>query len=129
MKNPIIFFLLLLTYSTTAQECYWQQRVEYTMDIDFNVNNSQYTGNQKLTYFNNSPDMLTDVYFHLYPNAFQPGSMMDVRSSTIEDPDPRVGTRISTLKPEDQGFIEIKSLKLNGNALSYVVSGTILQVK
>ena len=129
MKNLIIFALSLVSFSAAAQHGYWQQRVEYIMDIDFNINNSQYTGNQKLTYFNNSPDTLVNVYFHLYPNAFQPGSMMDVRSSTIEDPDPRVGKRISTLKPEDQGFLKINSLKLNGNALSYTVSETILEVK
>ena len=34
------------------------------------------------------------MYYHLYFNAFQPGSMMDVRSRTIEDPDRRVLDRI-----------------------------------
>jgi len=49
------------------------------MNIDMNTNNYQYKGDQTLVYTNNSPDVLTRVYYHLYFNAFQPGSEMDVR--------------------------------------------------
>merc|ERR1712137_730361 len=51
------------------------------------VNNYQYQGKQTLVYTNNSPDVLNKVFYHLYFNAFQPGSEMDVRSRNIEDPD------------------------------------------
>src|SRR5690606_2522463 len=129
MKFTSVFILSLLSFSAIAQHGYWQQRAEYSMDIDFNVENHQYSGIQKITYFNNSPDTLTNVYFHLYLNAFQPGSMMDVHSRTISDPDPRVGSRISALTPEEQGFLRINSLSMNGSSLEYEVSGTILEVK
>ncbi|NEN25470.1 M1 family metallopeptidase [Cryomorpha ignava] len=128
MKFTSLFILSFLSLSAIAQHGYWQQRAEYTMDIDFNAENNQYSGNQELTYFNNSPDTLVAVYFHLYPNAFQPGSMMDVRSRSIEDPDSRVGSRIAALTPEEQGFIKVNSLEMNGNSLDYEVSGTILEV-
>ncbi|AJR02929.1 M1 family metallopeptidase [Siansivirga zeaxanthinifaciens] len=107
---------------------YWQQHVDYTMDIDMNVNNYQYKGTQKLVYTNNSPDVLTHVYYHLYFNAFQPGSEMDVRSLTIADPDPRVGDRISKLNPDEIGYIKVKSLKQNGKKLKYETAGTVLEV-
>ncbi|MFT4982127.1 MAG: hypothetical protein ACI9UR_001993, partial [Bacteroidia bacterium] len=74
------------------------------MEIDMDVEKNQYTGKQKLVYSNNSPDVLTKVFYHLYFNAFQPGSMMDIRSRTIADPDPRVGERISRLQPEEIGY-------------------------
>src|SRR5690606_35061986 len=86
------------------------------------------TGQQKLTYYNNSPDTLDKVYYHLYFNAFQPGSMMDVRSRNIVDPDPRVTDRISKLKPDEIGFQHIQSLKQNGRKISWHVDGTILEV-
>ena len=35
------------------------------------------SGNEQLTYWNNSPDTLEYVYFHLFQNAFQPGSYLD----------------------------------------------------
>tara|TARA_B100001027_G_scaffold40053_1_gene25374 strand:+ start:1 stop:1686 length:1686 start_codon:yes stop_codon:yes gene_type:complete len=67
---------------------------------------------------------------HLYYNAFQPGSMMDVRSRTIEDPDSRVRDRISTLSPSEIGFQKIKNVKDgNGNSLSFHEDGTILEIK
>ncbi len=71
--------ILTITISF-AQPNRWQQRVKYLMDIDMNVETNQFTGKQKLEYWNNSPDTLTKVFYHLYFNAFQPGSMMDTRS-------------------------------------------------
>ena len=81
----------------------WQQRGEYTMNVDFDHTQHQYKGTQRLVYYNNSPDALDKVFFHLYMNAFQPGSSMDERSRTIIDPDPRVGDRISKLRPNEIG--------------------------
>ena len=46
MKFTSVFILSLLTFSAFAQHGYWQQRVEYSMDIDFNVENHQYAGKQ-----------------------------------------------------------------------------------
>ena len=119
---------------------YWQQHVNYTMDIDMDVNNYQYKGKQTLVYTNNSPDVLHKVFYHLYFNAFQPGSEMDARLQTIKDPDRRmvtnIGTkknpiyesRISKLKPNEIGFIKVNSLQQNGQSISYKVEGTILEV-
>lgn len=108
---------------------YWQQHVDYTMDIDVNVNTHQYKGTQKLVYTNNSPDNLDRVFYHLYFNAFQPGSQMDVRSLNIKDPDGRVRDRISKLKPDEIGYIKVKNLKQNGVAVRHETVGTILEVQ
>lgn len=108
---------------------YWQQQVDYTMDIDMDVNNYQYKGKQQLVYTNNSPDDLDRVFYHLYFNAFQPGSQMDVRSLNIADPDRRVGDRISKLKPNEIGYIKVNSLKQDGAAVTYETVGTILEVQ
>ncbi|WP_136482722.1 M1 family metallopeptidase [Cognatitamlana onchidii] len=114
--------------SQTSKSTYWQQHVDYTMDIDMDVNTYQYKGKQTLVYTNNSPDVLNKVFYHLYFNAFQPGSEMDVRSRTIEDPDPRVGNRISQLKPDEIGYINVISLKQNDTNLNYETVGTVLEV-
>jgi len=108
---------------------YWQQHVDYTMDIDVNVNTHQYKGTQKLVYTNNSPDNLDRVFYHLYFNAFQPGSQMDVRSLNIKDPDGRVRDRISKLKPDEIGYIKVNNLKQNGVAVRHETVGTILEVQ
>lgn len=108
---------------------YWQQQVEYLMDVDFNVQKHQFTGTQRIKYTNNSPDVLQKVFYHLYYNAFQPGSMMDVRSRTIEDADRRVMDRIHKLAENEQGWHRIKSLTCNGQAVSFTVEGTVLEAQ
>ena len=123
-----LFVLMLQCNQLFAQSDRWQQRVKYQMDIDFDVTKHQYKGVQKLVYTNNSPDTLTKVFYHLYLNAFQPGSQMDVRSRSISDPDSRVKDRISKLSPSETGYEKILSLKQNGKALKYAVVGTILEV-
>ncbi len=107
---------------------YWQQHVDYKMEIDVDVDNYQYKGKQELVYTNNSPDTLYRVFYHLHLNAFQPGSEMDVRSRTIADPDRRVGDRISKLQPNEIGYIKVKSLLQNGTPVQNKTVGTILEV-
>jgi hypothetical protein len=108
---------------------YWQQHVDYTMDVKMDVNTFNYEGTQKLIYTNNSPDNLEQVFYHLFYNAFQPGSEMDVRSMTIADADTRVGDRISKLQKEDFGFLNVVSLTQNKIPLKYTTSGTVLEVQ
>jgi hypothetical protein len=128
MKNLTLALVLLSLYCH-GQENYWQQAVDYKMDIDFEVQNHTFTGNQELTYTNNSPDTLFNVYYHLYFNAFQPNSMMDVRSRNLPDPDRRVMDRISKLTDEEIGYLKVGSLTQDGQKLGYKVEATILEVK
>ena len=113
---------------TSKTSTYWQQHVDYDMSIDMDVNTFKYKGNQTLKYTNNSPDVLNRVYYHLYFNAFQPGSEMDVRSRSIADPDRRVGDRISKLKPDEIGYIKVNALTQNGTTLTHETVGTVLEV-
>lgn len=128
MRWTIVFVLLNICCSLQAQEYRWQQRVEYTMNVHLDVKTHLLKGTQRLVYYNNSPDTLTRVFYHLYFNAFQPGSMMDVRSRNIADPDKRVADRISKLTPEETGYQKIKTLKQNGAAAHYRIDGTIMEV-
>lgn len=111
-----------------AQTARWQQKVKYEMDVTMDVVKNQYKGTQKLHYTNNSPDTLHQAFYHLFYNAFQPNSMMDVRSRTIADPDRRVGDRIFNLKPEEIGTLKVNALSLNGKAVDFVHEETILEV-
>ena len=111
---------------------YWQQEVDYTMKVDMDVDTYRYTGDQTLVYTNNSPDDLTRVYYHMYFNAFQPGSEMDIRLQSISDPDKRMvvdgKSRIAALAPNEIGFLKPLSLTQDGKAVSYNLEGTVLVV-
>ncbi|MFT4685065.1 MAG: hypothetical protein ACJATN_000092 [Neolewinella sp.] len=128
MRNLLLLAILLATVSLSAQPDRWQQRAEYAMEIDMNVKKNQYTGKQILTYYNNSPDTLHRVFYHLYFNAFQPGSMMDVRNLNLPDADRRVGDRISQLKDDEIGYIKPEALLRDGTPQAYTVEGTVMEV-
>ena len=124
------FFFLLISFIVSFNSySYWQQRVEYKIRIDFDHKNHQFLGKQNLKYFNNSNDTINKVFFHLYFNAFQPGSMMDVRSRSLPDPDRRVMDRISKLNKNEIGFHEINKIQQDGKNLRHHVQGTILEVE
>ncbi len=135
-KIILVFFALLAACIGFAQPARWQQAVKYTMNIDMDVSTNKFTGKQKLEYSNNSPDALSRVFYHLYFNAFQPGSSMDVRSQELgkvmvngrADWDGRVRDRIAKLKPEETGYQKIISLKMNGIAQPFKYHETILEV-
>lgn len=136
-SKKTVFLLALLTFSIFVQaqnsNSYWQQHVDYTMEVDMNVKNYQYNGTQKLIYTNNSPDELSRVYYHLYFNAFQPGSEMDMRLQNIEDPDGRMmkdgKSRIADLKPDEIGFLHVSSLTQDGEDVTFKEEGTVLVVE
>jgi len=127
-KNIISTQIPVPNSSSVQKPRYWQQHVDYKMEIDMDVNTYQYKGKQRLIYTNNSPDVLYRVYYHLYFNAFQPGSEMDVRARTMLDADQRIGDRISKLSPNEIGYIKVKSLKQNGVNIKYETVGTVLEV-
>ena len=133
-----VFFICLSNYAQTTY--YWQQKVDYKMEVDMNVKTYQYKGKQELVYTNNSNDTLKRVFYHLYNNSFQPGSEMDMRLQSVKDPDGRMVTktkdgdktivtsRISKLSPTEIGYLHISNFKQDGqNALAKEVE-TILEV-
>ncbi|MBL50385.1 MAG: hypothetical protein CMG57_00305 [Candidatus Marinimicrobia bacterium] len=69
---PIILFTRLIA---DPLDGYWQQKVDYEMDITLIDSAQQLTGFSKIRYTNNSPDSLDRIYMHLYPNAFQLNSV------------------------------------------------------
>ncbi|MDX2063832.1 MAG: M1 family metallopeptidase [Bacteroidia bacterium] len=105
----------------------WQQRADYQLEVALDVKTHRYTGKQAIRYVNNSPDTLRRLFFHLYPNAFQPGSVLDWRLRTEDNPTGE-GNRIKNLKPEEQGRLVCSDLTVNGLPVRTQHEGTILEV-
>ncbi|MBD78313.1 MAG: peptidase M1 [Crocinitomicaceae bacterium] len=124
-----LLVLLIVIVSGYGQSCYWQQRVEYKMDVELDVKTHRMKGIQEVKYYNNSPDTLNKIYYHLYFNAFQPGSMMDARSRSISDPDSRIGSRIVRLKDDEIGYHKVDKLSINGSSAKYSIDGTLMTIE
>jgi len=145
MKNKVlsIFTILLVTSNfVSAQADRWQQHINYTINASLDVKSNIVNGSEEIVYDNNSPDTLKKVYFHLYWNAFQPNSSMDIRSrelgknlltsrrgEQVQDWDARVKDRILNLKPEEIGFQNVGYVLIGGKQQKLVQHETILEVQ
>ncbi|MCC7302162.1 MAG: M1 family metallopeptidase [Bacteroidia bacterium] len=104
-------------------EGYWQQDIHYNIDARVDEQTDVIEGKLILTYWNNSPDELKSVYFHLYQNAFTRGSYYESlnKGNNIQ---PKFGVY------EDKGLgTEIKRLESEGKALNSKLDNTILKVE
>ena len=127
MKTPALFFSFFLTFFGYTQ--YWQQKIEYEINVDFDNINHKYNGVQNITYTNNSPETLKKVFFHLYFNAFKPGSEMAIRQNHSADKNTRFKIDLDSLEQKQRGFLTVYNLKQNGEVLKVVNSETILEVE
>lgn len=142
--RKLFFFLLatLMVSSLFAQPDRWQQKIKYNINVNMDVVTNRFSGTEKIEYINNSPDTLYKIFIHLYWNAFQPNSSMDVRSrelgkniltnrrgDQVKDWDGRVTDRISKLTPEEIGYQKVKSIKINGKEQQLLEHETILEVR
>ena len=121
----------LFTFKVFAQHGnYWQQEANYSMQIEFDVSKHQFSGIQEIAYTNNSPDTLKKVFYHLYYNAFQPGSMMSAKRQQTEYADRRfpLMDEIDDLKDNEMGYHKIAVLKQAGTPLSFEIENTIMEV-
>ncbi len=101
---------------------YWQQDVWYTIKAELNDETEVVSGNEHLLYSNNSPDTLRELYFHLYQNAFQPGSYYSKLGEANK-------IRYKYGKYEGQKLgTSISSLKVNNKPAVFTIDNTIMKV-
>ncbi|MFI5202633.1 MAG: M1 family metallopeptidase, partial [Candidatus Kapaibacterium sp.] len=127
-RRPLLALALLLSLTMRAQ-AYWQQHVRY--DIRVTLIDSIHTldGTLSVVYTNHSPDTLREVWFHLYSDAFQPGSMMDERALAIHSAP--VYDRIHKLPKSEWGIYWInwtKGIDVDGAPTKFETSGTVMRV-
>ena len=87
---------------------YWQQRVVYEINARLDEPSQTLSGDERLKYINHSPDTLHTISFHLYLNAFRPGS----RWSDADSAEQR--RRFNDLKDPNFGFNHVRNVKVDG---------------
>lgn len=126
MKHLTLLLVAFFSFTVSAQ--YWQQKVGYTMSVELDAKTADYAGVQKLVYTNNSPETLSKVFYHLYFNAFRPGSDMAIRLKNGGDRNGRFKVNIDSLSAFQSGYLKVSSLKQDGVPAKIIESGTILEV-
>lgn len=92
---------------------YWQQEVQYQIAVQLDTKNHRLTGTETLKYKNNSPDTLSEVWFHLYPNAYK-----DDNSIFAQELRQNGSSRFALAPAEERGFIQIDSIFAQNQRLS-----------
>ena len=106
----------------TPNTDYWQQDVHYRIAANVDEKTDIISAKMELSYWNNSPDTLYEVYFHLYQNAFQPNSYADKN-------DKAKGQNHHFGKYEKQGKgTEIVAVSVNFKPVKQELDNTILKL-
>ncbi len=107
---------------------YWQNRADYVLDVKLNDETNEISGNEVLTYTNNSPLKMNFIWMQLDQNLFK----LDSRGSKIV---PTVGSRNAGRGEAFDAGYKIKSVKvLSGDKnqvatdVKYLIEDTRMQV-
>ena len=108
---------------------YWQQKVDYVIDVNLNDENQELTGFEKVTYTNNSPDALSYLWLQLDQNIFDPNSMSYLTETKDQMGNMSFEGMKYIFRNEFEGGYKILSLKDNqGKALKYTVVNTMMRI-
>lgn len=92
-----------------AQAPYFQQEVKYDIDVRLDDRQHQLRGHEALTYRNNSPEALTFIWFHLWPNAYRDNNTAFARQQRRQDK-----KDFLFAPPSARGFIDSLAFTVNG---------------
>ncbi len=109
-----VLLLFLLPLTETPAQKYFQQEVNYSIDVSLDDLKHELSAFQTIEYINNSPDTLQYLIFHLWPNAYLNNSTPLARqllssqgkSRLFDDPDLR-------------GYMDSLDFKTAGNRLEW----------
>lgn len=103
--------LLFLPFAASAQKPYWQQQVDYKIEVTLNDTSHSLQGFITMQYKNNSPNTLNVIYLHLWPNAYR-NHESALADQLLENGDPS----FHFSKPSQRGFIDLLNFKVNAEA-------------
>ncbi len=108
-RNTLFLLPLLLSLLTFSQKPYFQQEVNYIINVRLDDSKHELFADERIEYINNSPDKLTFIWFHLWPNAYKDNSTA-LAKQLLENG----GTEFYYAKKKDRGYIDQLEFKVNG---------------
>ena len=111
----ILLFLISNPKYSFTQE-YWQQEVNYRMDVRLDDEHHMLHATQEFEYINHSPDTLLELYIHIWPNAYSSG-----QSELSKQLASNGNNTLLYSSEEDRGYIDSLTFKVNGEFVEHVV--------
>ncbi len=122
-----IIFLLPISVQLMAQsapkklnQANWQQHVAYTISVKLDDNKNALDGQISMVYTNNSPDVLNQIYMHVWPNAYANRNTAFAKQHLENGK-----TDFYFAKPEDQGSIDSLNFAVNNSAVKWNLTNDI----
>ncbi|MGH9841806.1 MAG: M1 family metallopeptidase [Blastocatellia bacterium] len=118
------------TASGTPGHRYWQQRADYTIDVELDDANQRIIGSETVTYFNNSPDTLTYLWLQLDQNHFRKDSDANLTRTAPRLKDGAPAFVIEGLaRPRDDYGYNITAVKdARGAPLAHTIVKTMMRI-
>ena len=106
---------------------YWQQKVDYDMEITIDDDKQTLTGKETITYTNNSPDRLDYLWLQLDQNVRATNSdSYKISTSTLSN---KASTSaLKNLEPWFDGGFKIDAVTSNGKDIDYTINKTMLRI-
>ena len=111
MKNLLIIFLAV-NVIIAQEKTYFQQYVEYEIDVTLDDQNHTINAYEKLLYKNNSPDKLSFIWFHIWPNAYKNDSTAFAKQAGPE-------SRFARADSLSRGYIDSLDFSVNGEKIDW----------
>ena len=111
---------------------YWQQRCDYDIKCELDEKNLRLNGSETVTYFNNSPDVLTYLWLQLDENQHSSVNNANYQGSNsmTSQTSPQQLERDNETKTDNgYGFNILKLTDASGKALKYTVNKTMMRVE
>ena len=84
--RQLITLLFLIPFLGNSQD-YFQQEVNYIIDVTLDDTKHQLRGHEEFEYINKSPNELNKIYIHLWPNAYKSGETALAKQQYSQDDD------------------------------------------
>ncbi len=113
MKKILVFILLFYISTIYAQiknQANWQQNVDYKIQVSLNDETHFLDAFLTLKYTNNSPDVLSEIWFHLWPNGYK----NTTTAFALQQLNVANNTSFFYSKEKNRGYIDSLDFSVNG---------------
>lgn len=122
-RKVILFFLCCFLAAFSFAQNYWQQQVNYKIDVKLDDVKHELNGFVEMEYYNGSPNDLDFIYIHLYPNAYKNHNTAFAKQML------EIGkTDFYFSKPDERGYIDQLDFKVNNQPVRWELDSVNIDI-
>jgi hypothetical protein len=114
MRTRLLFILFFSASASAYSQSYFQQEVNYTINVKLDDVKNELIADESIEYINNSPNELSFIYMHLWPNAYK-----DINTALAKQKLENGQTNFFFSKEEDKGYIDMLDFKVDGKPVKW----------